>query len=206
MRTQYFKSLTILLLFLVSSSYANCGNSNTSPIWRLNNDFSTLSFISIKKTNVAEVHSFKKLSGKIKETGKVSIHIPLASLETNIPVRNERMKKWLFETDKFPKATITANIDYQSIEDLSLGQSLSTTVKAKINLHGQQQSYDVAVTVIRSTTHTLVVISQQPILIQTKDFALTQGVEKLREIAGLPSISQVVPVSFILTFNLTETE
>jgi hypothetical protein len=30
---------------------------------------------------------------------------------------------------------------------------------------------------------------------------LSEGVEKLRELAGLPSISQSVPVSLVMTFD-----
>lgn len=45
----------------------------------------------------------------------------------------------------------------------------------------------------------LMVSSFQPIIINANEFGLVAGVEKLRDIAGLSSISQAVPVSFVLT-------
>jgi hypothetical protein len=46
-----------------------------------------------------------------------------------------------------------------------------------------------------------IVSSLQPILLNAKNFSLVAGVQKLQELAKLPSISNAVPVSFVLTFN-----
>ena len=40
-----------------------------------------------------------------------------------------------------------------------------------------------------------------PIIVKADAFALVDGIESLREIAGLPSISRSVPVSFSLLFS-----
>lgn len=45
------------------------------------------------------------------------------------------------------------------------------------------------------------VSSFQPIIINANEFGLVAGVDKLRDIAGLSSISQAVPVSFVLTLT-----
>ena len=66
--------------------------------WNLVTEESKLNFISIKASNIAEIHSFKKISGSVKENGEAQLTINLASLETLIPIRNERMGKLLFET------------------------------------------------------------------------------------------------------------
>ena len=39
------------------------------------------------------------------------------------------------------------------------------------------------------------------VVVQAGDYALATAVEKLREIAGLPSISTAVPVTFALEFS-----
>jgi len=44
-----------------------------------------------------------------------------------------------------------------------------------------------------------VVSSLAPVIVQANEFGLVAGVEKLKELAGLPSISLAVPVSFVLT-------
>jgi len=59
--------------------------------WQLDNGDSTLDFISVKKSTVGEVHHFKQLSGSITDAGQASVDIELASVETNIPIRNERL-------------------------------------------------------------------------------------------------------------------
>ena len=41
----------------------------------------------------------------------------------------------------------------------------------------------------------------EPIIVSANAVGLAGGVEKLREIAGLTSISDAVPVSFVLTYN-----
>jgi hypothetical protein len=47
---------------------------------------------------------------------------------------------------------------------------------------------------------TVMVASTQPLVIDAAKFGLSDGVEKLREIAGLDSISNAVPVTFVMTF------
>ena len=50
--------------------------------WNLVTEESKLNFISIKASNIAEIHSFKKISGSVKENGEAQLTINLASLET----------------------------------------------------------------------------------------------------------------------------
>ena len=68
--------------------------------WTLNGDDSTLSFISTKAVNVAEIHKFTTLSGGVDDTGNVTgISIALASVDTGIEIRDDRMREMLFDTD-----------------------------------------------------------------------------------------------------------
>jgi len=52
-----------------------------------------------------------------------------------------------------------------------------------------------------TTDDKLVVSSKNPIMIQASDFGLVAGIQKLQELAKLPSIATAVPVSFVLTFT-----
>jgi hypothetical protein len=47
----------------------------------------------------------------------------------------------------------------------------------------------------------LLVVSAQPVILNVTDYQLGKGVEQLKELAGLPSISYAVPVSFYLTLT-----
>jgi hypothetical protein len=57
------------------------------------------------------------------------------------------------------------------------------------------------VVVTKLNDNTLMLVSAKPLILNVADFALVQGVEKLQELAGLPSISHAVPISFYLTLN-----
>ncbi len=79
------KSLLLsALCFSASQVYAD---------WQLEADQSHIHFVSIKKAQVGEVHTFKQLSGSIDESGKAAITIQLDSVETQVPIRNERMRE-----------------------------------------------------------------------------------------------------------------
>jgi len=169
--------------------------------WSLDNDLSRLSFISIKATDVGEVHSFKHLTGAIADDGTVSVHINLASVETLIPVRNERMLEVLFDTATFPTATINASLDPESLQAFTAGQVQTMTLEATLTVKTKAVPITLQVMAAKLSEETLLVTSLQPVLITAAAAGLSEGVEKLREIAGLPNISQAVPVSFVLTFH-----
>lgn len=168
--------------------------------WQLNNDMSRLNFVSVKSNMIGEVHHFKQLKGSLSDEGQLSIEIPLASVETLIPIRNERMQKMLFDTKMFPTAELSAKIKPELLK-LKNGQSKIITVGADLGLHGVNKLLDVEVMVTRVGKGKLLVASLKPIIIRPADFGLEKGVLALQQIAGLPGITQAVPVSFVLTFK-----
>ena len=200
-------ALCCLVLALGVSAAASSASTNGASVtsatdeWSLDNAQSHLSFISIKATNVGEVHSFSQLSGAINAAGEVTIQINLASVETLIPIRNERMLEFLFETNLFPMATLNANVDPASLQNLAAGATTSLDVDATITIKDQSTPIKLKVLAARLSDKQLLVTARQPVLITAASVGLSEGVEKLRELAGLPSISQSVPVSFVLTFN-----
>ena len=90
--------------------------------WVLDESKSEISFISIKNLSIAETHEFRNLSGTIDDEGNLEIKIPLSSVETKITIRNERMKKMLFETSKFANALVTSKIDLSFSKGASVGE------------------------------------------------------------------------------------
>lgn len=183
---------TLLLSILISlPSFAN---------WHIDNKHSRLSFISIKNTNVAEVHHFTRLSGELEHNAKVSLVVDLTSVETHVKKRDQRMQKFLFETNLFPQARFDANINTKSLQNVGLGESAIMEISGEINLHGVKQTVTTDVLIARINEQTFIVSSMQPIIIQAAKFKLAAGVEKLQELAHLPNISKAIPVSFVLTF------
>lgn len=169
--------------------------------WTLENDSSRLSFVSVKKGDIAEAHYFQRLDGTISDAGAMTVTIPLASVETGIPIRNERMQNMLFQTDLFPKATVTAKLSPEELEDLSPGDSMMLLAPLTLALHDNSQALQAEVLVTRVSANRVLASSLKPLIVNAGKFGLADGVEQLREIAGLPSISKAVPVSFVLAFS-----
>ncbi len=169
--------------------------------WQLDNQNSSLSFISIKKADIAEAHHFNQLSGSLAGDGKVSLTIDLLSVDTNIAIRNERMKEFLFNTELHPKASFNAQLDMAKFNQIAVGHVGVLKLTGEIDLHGQKQKVMFEVLVAKLSKKSFVVSSMKPVLLNAQRFGLTDGVKKLQELAKLPSISNAVPVSFVLTFN-----
>ena len=186
--------LLISLLMLVAST-------NSAAHWTLNNDFSQLSFVTIKAGNVGEVHKFKQLEGRLNDDGRLTITIHLASVDTLIPIRDERIQKLLFATDFFPVATFTADIDKAVLDGLSINTSTRLDVNGTLSIRDHRINIVPKIVVTRFAEGSVLVNTLEPIIVSANAVGLAGGVEKLREIAGLTSISHAVPVSFVLTFN-----
>ncbi|NMP30418.1 YceI family protein [Thalassotalea sp. M1531] len=168
--------------------------------WQLDNTNSTVNFISTKKSEVSEVHHFEKLMGEIGDNGTVTLAIDLASVNTNIEIRDQRMRDFLFNTAEFTKATFSADVDLAFIKAMAVGEQKVIPLSGVIDLHGKQQKVDVKVQVVKLAANRILVNSFKPLLLNAKQFDLAAGVAKLQEIAQLPSISNAVPVTFSLTY------
>ena len=80
---------------------------------------SQVQFVSIKNNTVGEVSHFETLSGSVTDAGDVEVRVVLDSVETNVGIRNERMKTMLFEVGLYPEAVITAQLDAGSMAAMS---------------------------------------------------------------------------------------
>ena len=171
------------------------------PDWKLVNDESSLHFISIKASDIAETHTFKKLSGSVKENGEAHLSINLTSLDTLIPIRNERMGNLLFETKIYPSAVFRLGIDLEKILLTEIGKSSDVEYKGVFEFKNKEFPLSVKLKVIRLSEQSFSVISSEPLLLNAERLGLSRGIEALRVVAGLPSISKSVPVIFSLIFK-----
>lgn len=172
--------------------------------WSLSSDESKVSFGSIKKGSVGEVHHFGSMSGQVSKSGAVKIEIDVASVETWIDIRNERMLKWVFDSVNFPNAVISAQIDMSELEALKPGDTTSMDVTANLSLAGQSGDVEATLFVARLSDGKVLVSSDEMIMLSTEDFGLAEGVEELRKIAKLDSIAQAAPITLRLVFTLDE--
>ena len=132
-RPTRFLRAALLSLSLVASVAVHAAGYTLAPA------DATVNFISTKAGSVAEVHRFGRVSGSLGEDGAVRLLIDLASVDTSIEIRNDRMRDMLFEIDRFPRAVIEAQIDPGRWQDLAAGESVALQVPASLTLHGEQQ-------------------------------------------------------------------
>ena len=156
---------------------------------------SQVQFVSIKNNTVGEVSHFETLSGSVTDAGDVEVRVVLDSIETNVGIRNERMKTMLFEVGLYPEAVITAQLDAEAIATMSDGGFAN--VALQIDLHGQIVTKDAQLN-IAVTDQGVSATTAQPILLTAAEFGLEGGVAALQAVAGLNAISRVIPVTVAL--------
>jgi polyisoprenoid-binding protein YceI len=169
--------------------------------WALDPERSQVAFVSIKSDDIGEAHHFEEISGQVDDDGQATVDIKLASVETLIPIRNERMREMLFNTTEYNDATLSAKIDQSKIAAMRPGDIIRLAAESTLELHGNSQALVLDMQVAKVAPSTLMVASTKPVILDAKNFGLGDGVDKLREIAGLERISDAVPVTFVLTFE-----
>lgn len=193
MKSAIYKCLVLIFLLLSLAGTAIAE-------WKLDNGASSIHFVSIKKSKIAEIHHFGVMDGILKKNGEATVNINLSSIQTKIPIRDDRMKSMLFEVDLFPQATVTTQVNIKQANNMKPGDSALQSQKLTLSLHGQQKMMDSTFLVTRLSDGRLMVSTIEPLIVNADDFTLGKGVEALREVAKLPSISTAVPVTVNLIF------
>ena len=168
--------------------------------WSLDPERSAVTYVTIKSKDMAENNSFTQMAGSIDGDGQVRVTLMLDSVETLVPIRNQRMREIFFETTDYKEALLTAKIDPKLVADLAVGQIARVAAEGSLQLHGATQPMTLSAMAARLDANTLMVATTKPLIVDAAKFGLSDRVEKLREIAGLASISEAVPVTFVVTF------
>tara|TARA_R110001599_G_scaffold353459_1_gene592511 strand:- start:216082 stop:216690 length:609 start_codon:yes stop_codon:yes gene_type:complete len=171
--------------------------------WQLDSTKSAVNFISVKNDAVAEVHSFRDMVGYVSNDGTVQLNIALASVDTLIEVRDERMRELLFETITFPSAKVAATVDPKFIAVLAKGGTITTDLSFTLSLHGAEKTLTVPVVMIGESEERIQVFTSRPLIVNAADFGLEAGIAALQKVAGLNAISTAVPVTVHLVFTRT---
>jgi polyisoprenoid-binding protein YceI len=169
--------------------------------WQLQPADSNLSFVSIKKDSVGEVMHFKNLAGSLEMDGTAVFSIPLASVETGVPIRDQRMRDLLFQVAQYPSATFQGNIDMKRVAALKAGEQIHVPVTGQLLLHGKIATIAADTLATKLADGSLSVVTSQPLIVNATEFGLNEGLKKLMDVAGLPAISKAVPVTFALIFT-----
>ena len=150
--------------------------------------------ITTKNNNITEVSDFKVFQASIDKDNKFSAVIDLKSLESYIPIRNERIQTHLFESEIFPKAEIHAQLSPENLND-GVHQ-----IEFDVDLHGASTILN-AEFMVQTNGNSKTVTLHKPFVVNADYFGMKQGVDTLKIMANLNSISYTVPMHIILTFE-----
>ena len=189
LRRMWMGTVCAVLLGMMGSALAD---HHGGQAWALS-DESRISLTSTKNGLVSETHSLAAIKGGVSGEGTVELQFDLRAIETNIPIRNERMQSWLFSDE--PVAKLSANVQ-AALSAKETAFTIDQTLTLEAN--GNTVMLDVPLTVVREGDAVAKVAGQ--LVIDVADFGYAPGIEKLREIAGLKSISTEVPVDVKLVF------
>ena len=198
-RTAAFASLLTL---------AACGQTASeepAPViegaWEVDSAASRLSYVSIKQGEIAETNTFETVTGSVTGAGEAMVEIDLASVSTGVDIRNERMRDIFFSVADNPKATVIAKVDPASFEALAIGESADTTLDGTLSLAGVEAPFQAEVSVTRAGPDRVIAVTDKPVIIEAGRFELADELAELQELAGLDSITPVVPVTFSIAFQ-----
>lgn len=192
--------MTIFKTTIAALAFSLTAAAVQAESWTLDPGLSNVTFASIKNNYTGENHSFGDVSGTVSETGVVNISLGLASVETNIDIRNERMIEHVFNAAT--KATVTAQIDMAELNDLAVGESTIIETYGDLAMIGAETELEAKLFVMRLSESKVMVTTDGMIMLSTEDTGVDAGIDVLQELAGLDSITRVSPVTMRLMFNL----
>jgi len=126
--------------------------------------------------------------------------IDVASVQTNIDIRNERMLKWVFTNG--PKAVLSAGVDMEALKALGVGDTMMMSVDGTLALNGNDQAIQTDLFIAKLADNKIMATTDGMVMLSIDQSGLTEGVDKLMELAGLPGITRVSPVTLRLVFGL----
>lgn len=167
--------------------------------WTLEPETSTVSFGSIKNDYTGEAHSFTDISGSVSDDGQVALEINLASVNTNIDIRNERMINEVF--GDAVTAALSAKVDMDALTALKPGDSTVMEVEATLDFLGVETPFYLNMFMMRLSENRVLASSDAPVYLSTEDLEIDAGIDALQALAGLDSITRVTPLSARLIFT-----
>ena len=188
------------LIVLFTSIAISLSSFDSVAALTLDKSQSSINFISTKNQHISEQHRFDNYSGQLDDQGKLTITIDITSVNTLIPIRNERMQKMLFNMSEYSVATFTAQIDPALIK-LQTGELKRTTIAGEMTIAGNTAPVSFEVALIGLQNGSVSATTVKPTIISATAFNLDDGVAALQQVAMLQSISKAIPLSFSATFS-----
>ncbi|MGL4231398.1 MAG: YceI family protein [Casimicrobium sp.] len=202
-----FLAASVVAVTLTLAACATTSTDSSQTAWTIDRASSNLHFVSTKAgapgvAGVSEVSTFKRYEGGMSATGDIKMTIDLASIDSGIEIRDERLRTMLWNVKATPTATFTAKLGSDAMTKLSGSRINDFDVTGELQLAGQTKPVSAKLRTTRLGDNSMLVTTRAPIVINSNDYGLRAGVEALREVVGLNFVSASAPVDFALVLNV----
>jgi polyisoprenoid-binding protein YceI len=206
LRTLVLSSVISLALVAGCTTTPDKAANAGAKTWQVDNAQSSISFVTTKAGQagvggVGEIQSFKKFSGGLNAAGQISFDIELASVDTGVEIRDQRLRTMLWNVAASPKATFTAKLDTAAMNGIDATATRDMDIEGSLTMAGQTKPVAAKLRVARLGGGALMVTTRAPIVLNVNDFGLKAGVEAMREVMGLNFLASSAPVTFTLVLN-----
>jgi polyisoprenoid-binding protein YceI len=202
---------TLFVLTLTAASVAACTNTpdagaTAAAAWRIDAANSNINFVTMKAGQagaggIGEVQRFSRFNGGMTTGGRVSFDVDLASVDTGVEIRDERLRTMLFNVKATPRANFVAQMEPALIQAVPAAGSRDVDLAGELTLAGQTKPVAAKLRVTRLAGGTLQVATRAPIVVDANQYGLKPGVEAMREVMGLNFLASAAPVTFSLVLN-----
>ena len=175
------------------------GAAQAADSWTLAGAESKVAYGSIKKNVIGEGNHFTQVSGTVSAAGAVEVVIDLLSVETFVDIRNARMIEHVFGGG--PTATLTAAIDMDALNALKPGDTTVVDVEGALAFGGETVDVFTDMFVARLGDDRVMVTTDEMIMLEADEIEINPAIDTLKQLADLPGITRVAPVTLRLVFN-----
>lgn len=209
MKTTFIKTIAITTL-LSTALLVACNTTptlSTAPTaWNITADQSNITFVTTKAgqpgvAGIAETQTFKRFSGGLDTQGKITLAIDLASVDTGVEIRDERLRTMLWNVKATPQAVFVAQLSSDALSRVNSSAGTTVDIEGQLQMAGQTKPVKAKLRVNRLNDDQLQVITLAPILVNANDYGIRGGVEAMREVMGLNFLSSSAPVSFAIQLS-----
>ncbi len=173
--------------------------------WVLDDRQSSLNWLSSKLVQkshkaVYEHNRFRSFSATVTTAGAIQLDVDLNSVDTGVLIRNERIRKHVFLTDKYPQASLRGKISLTGITALAVGETRIESPKTTLEMRGVSREITLKISITKLANQGFAIQTIEPVFVDGAAFGMSEGFETLRELVNLFNIPTVIPVSFRMVF------
>ncbi|WP_163833641.1 YceI family protein [Spartinivicinus ruber] len=177
--------------------------SQVQAAWLVQSENSKVNFITEKiftnDKSVKETQLISGVAGEVDNQKQAEIKIDLATIDTKIPVRNDRIKKWVLDITNYRYATVKADLSAINEQKIAVGDSKQMAVDGSLTIREATLPIQLFVKVTKNSATHYSVVSYKDTSININQYGGEDGIQKMTQVMGLKSINPVVSVKWELT-------